>query len=102
MITRKQYMENSSELFNEYYAQFITEATEQFILNNIGMKKLEASKCENLNDVDKMSNGSNNTWIWDSTPINNSLLKDAGENSSLSTHTCVGKVCAKKLLTNDK
>lgn len=106
-ITRKEYMENSSELFNAYYSQFITQATTDFILRNIGMEKLRSSKCEHLNDLYKHSNNGAGGWIWDCTPINLDLARELGEVSagylpSPAFHTCVGKVCAKNLLNAEK
>ncbi len=97
IITRAQYMENSSELHHDYYFQFVTEATKQFVLNRIGMAKLLASTDGHLNDTATMESG---RWIWDSSPINTALLKEAGEQNTPSTHTCVGKAAARWLIDN--
>ena len=102
-ITRAEYMNSSGELFNAYYGQFILPETESFILSRIGLKKLMKSRDEHFNDIIKHSNGGAGGWIWDHTPININLAREAGEISprgmgSQSTHTCVGKVCARQLL----
>ena len=101
LITREEYMKNSTNLHHEYYSQFITESTIAFIRERIGIKKLRSSKCEHLNDLYKMSQGDAGTWIWDSTPINMQLAHEAKEGNSMSTHTCVGKACAKKFLSGE-
>ena len=102
MITRAEYM-NNSELFNEYYGQFILPETRYFIISAIGMEKLLKSKDKHFNDIIKHSNGGAGGWVWDFTPFNLQLARELGEVSkngtgSMSTHTCVGKVCARRLL----
>jgi len=104
MITRDQYMENSSELHQEYYLQFATESTFQFIRSSIGLNKLRASKDKYFNDIIKHSNGGSGGWIWDSSPCNLQLMREIGEVGekslpSKSTRTCVGKAAARKLLS---
>jgi hypothetical protein len=103
MITRKQYMENSSELFNAYYAQFVTESTLSFVKSNVGMKLLKKSKDKHLNDIIQHSNGGAGGWIWDHSPINLELARQLGEvgercTGSMATHTCIGKEAARQLL----
>ena len=102
MITRKDYMKNSSALFNDYYAQFITDSTIDFIESNIGIDKLLTSKDKYLNDLYNHSRGGAGSWIWDSTPFNRTLLKALGESNSQSTATCIGKVCARILIAEHK
>ncbi|MCP4485389.1 MAG: hypothetical protein GY823_12645, partial [Flavobacteriaceae bacterium] len=99
-ITRNQYMKNSSELHDDYYSQFVTNETIQFISLNIGVDKLRKSKCEHFNDVVRMVQ---NSWIWDKSPINMKLARDLKEISrnalpSPSTRTCIGKAAARMLL----
>ena len=106
-ITRKEYMENSGELFSDYYGQFITHATEMFILNHIGLEKLKTSKDEHFNDIIKHSRGGAGDWVWDYTPFNLELARELGEVSerglgSASTHTCIGKEAARRLLELEK
>ena len=107
MITRKDYMNNSSELHHEYYSQFVTESTLSFIKDNIGIDKLKTSKDKHLNDLYSHSNGGAGGWIWDYAPINLQLARELGEVSpnglgSQSTHTCIAKAAAKILLAESK
>lgn len=100
MITRKQYMANSSELFHDYYSQFITESSTNYIKSSFTLEQLKASTDGHLNDVCKMSNGGAGNWTWDFTPMNIELAREAGEISergmpSDSCKTCVGKSAAR-------
>jgi hypothetical protein len=107
-ITRDDYMSNGDALemndpkrwenHCDYYAQFITPATEAFILSHVGLKKLKTSKDKYFNDIIKHSNGGAGGWIWDRTPFNTTLARELGENLSMSTHTCIGKEAARRLL----
>jgi hypothetical protein len=106
-ITRKEYMKNSSELFDAYYGQFINHSTEMFVLGQIGIEKLKSSKDEHFNDIIKHSNGGAGGWIWDHTPFNLELAYELGEVTrgylaAPSTHTCIGKTAARRLLNNLK
>ena len=102
MITRKEYMIDSSNLFHAYFLQFATKRTYDFINNEIGIDKLKTSKDEHLNDLYKHSNGGAGSWIWDFAPINETLVCEAGDNMSQSTHTCVAKSVARELLNQNK
>lgn len=102
-ITREKYMNNSSELHHDYYLQFGTEATKQYIFNSLTIEKIKnalENGDEHLNKIkipyDNM--GSGGSWWWDDAPINVNLLKELGENNSRSTHTCVAKAVAKMLV----
>lgn len=101
MITRKQYLSDSSNLHHDYYAQFVTEETKSFVLTRIGMEKLLASKDGHLNDTAIMGS---NGWVWDHSPMDNAKARQAGEmregyRASQSCHTCVGKAAARILLS---
>lgn len=105
MITRAQYMENYSELHNAYYLQFATASTFQFVRSSIGIDKLKTSKDKYFNDIIK--HGPFGGWIWDSSPVNSTLMKELGEIGerslpSKSTHTCVGKAAARHLLNEEQ
>jgi len=99
-ITRTEYMENSSELHHAYYSQFVTPQTIAFVKSRIGLKRLQASTCEHLNDVVKWEQGGR-TWLWDRSPINSTLAKELGEGNSQTTRTCVGKAAARIILENE-
>jgi hypothetical protein len=97
-------MENSSELHQDYYLQFATEATFNFVRTQIGLEKLRKSKDKYFNDVIRMPGHADSTWIWDSSPYNLQLMRELGEVGersipSKSTRTCVGKAAARKLLS---
>ena len=98
MITREHYIENPSELHHEYYLQFSTKQSYDFVRENIGLEKLQSSKDKYFNDIIKHSHGGRGGWIWDSTPVNCSLMKELWETNSISTHTCVGKAVAREIL----
>lgn len=103
MITRKEYMANSAELYHAYFLQFATEETKRFVLERIGMDKLLRSTCPYLNDIVKHSGGSAGSWVWDYSPCNVTLMREVGEVSkrclpSPSMRTCVGKAVARELI----
>ena len=103
MITHKEYMANSAELHHAYYLQFATEATKRFVLERIGMDKLLRSTCPHLNDIVKHSRGGAGSWVWDYSPCNVTLMREAGAVSigylpSPAMCTCVGKAAAKELI----
>ena len=98
LMTRKQYMENSSENFRAYYGQFVTQSAIDFVKRNIGIKKLKESKDPHFNDIIKHSNGGAGGWIWDHTPFNIELARKLGECNSMATHTCIGKEAARQIL----
>ena len=107
MITRQDYMKNSSELHHAYYMQFVTEETKRFVLNRIGMNKLIRSDCKHFNDIIKHSNNGLGGWIWDYSPVNMELVYQLNETKigclpSLSFYTCVGKACARWLVEQHK
>lgn len=105
MITRKEYMENSSELHHDYYAQFVTEATKQFVLSHIGIDRLLASTDDHLNDIEVPRYEGGIYWLWGRAPVNVALAKQAGEcvaNPTPSCCTCVGKAAAKILIEEHK
>lgn len=105
-ITRAEYMNNSKELHHEYYLQFATKETSDFILRSLAVYKIKEALDngdEHLNKIKIPFNnmGSGGGWWWDNAPINMQLLKELGESNSPSTHTCVGKAVA-KMLVNQK
>lgn len=108
LITRQQYMQNSSELHHNYWAQFVTDATIEFVKTRIGIKKLLTSNDGGLfNDIIKHSNNGAGGWVWDSSPYNRQAMIEAGEISencgpSRSACTCTGKAAAKILIEQHK
>lgn len=105
MITREQYLANGSELHQDYFLQFATESTFQFVRYSIGIEKLKTSKDKYFNDIIRLPGTADATWIWDSSPMNLALARELGEVGqkylpSKSTRTCVGKAAARKLLND--
>lgn len=107
-ITRKEYMNNSSELHHKYYEQFVTEETKKFILRSLSVEDIKNALeggDKHLNEIkipyNNMSRGGG--WWWDDAPINIDLWKKANEyegkriRPSMSTRTCVAKAAAKML-----
>ena len=100
-ILRSEYIEDASNLHHAYFSQFVTESTRRFVISHIGLKRLQASKDEHLNDVVKWEQGGR-TWLWDRTPINSALAKELGEGRSMASRCCVGKACARMLLEENQ
>lgn len=106
IITRTQYLNDSSNLHQAYYSQFVTPATVEYVKRRIGIEKLKSSKCEHFNDLGyKHSQGGAGTWIWDFAPVNIAAMIDAGECSgygpSYSSITCTAKACARMILESN-
>lgn len=109
-ITRKEYMQNSSELHHDYHAQFVTENTKKFVLRSLSVDDIKNA----LDNGDKHLNGLkipyNNMsrcggWWWDDAPYNLNLMREMGAVSnralpSMATRTCVGKAAA-RILVNE-
>lgn len=102
LITRSEYMQNSSELHHAYFLQFATENTKLFILSSLkieDIKKAIENGDVHLNKLkipyNNMSRGG--SWWWDGTPINYELISLAGESVSKSVRTCIGKAMAREL-----
>ena len=104
-ITRKEYMDNSSELHHAYHLQFATEHTKKYVLSELTIEQIKESLDEgdeHLNEIKIPFNnmGIGGGWWWDFAPINTTLLKELGGTNSHSTHTCVAKAIAKELTKN--
>lgn len=101
--TRKQYM-NKECTHHEFYAQFVTDETNRFILNSLTVEQIKSaldSGDEHLNEIKIPYNnmGSGGKWWWDDSPLNLQLARELGAVSqgcspSQSTRTCVGKAAA--------
>ncbi len=102
-------MENSGELHQQYYKQFVTNCTIEWVKNNIGIDKIIVSKDFHFNDLGYSHRYSHtlktSTWIWDNAPVNVDRMRECGEchtNPSLGARTCVAKQAARKLLEQYK
>ena len=104
LITRTDYMSDSSNLHRTYYGQFVTESTKLFVVSRIGLDILRSSSCPHFNDVIR-HNGPHN-WVWDYAPVDSTKMRECGEigqNSlpSWSSITCVAKEAARQLLEEE-
>lgn len=107
MITRDEYMSNSNELHQAYFAQFVTEGTKAFVLRSLSVeaiKKALAEGDEHLNKIKIPYNhmGRGGGWWWDDAPINLTLARKLGEVSKNGdgapcTYTCIAKAAARML-----
>lgn len=108
IITRKQYMDNSSELHHAYYSQFVTPETEKYVLKSVGLKKLLRSKDGHFNDLGiRHSLNGAGTWVWDFAPYNLQAMRDAGEVTrgylpSHSSVTCTAKAAARSIVERER
>lgn len=83
-ITRKEYMSDSSTKHHDYYSQFVTELTKQFILNSLTVEQIAKaieSGDKHLNEIKIPFNnmGSGGNWWWDGAPVNTTLARELGE-----------------------
>lgn len=94
MYTRKDYMNHVCD-HRQYYAQFVTLAVRSVVTNAIGLKVLQSSKDEHLNDIPLAK--------WDSiarvceTDMRRSL-KESKDFYSLGSGVCIAKEAARQLL----
>lgn len=90
MKTRKQYI-NGSCTHREYFAQFVTDSTINYVLNVMGEERL-LRHSENLSGIPLKE--------WDNMhlPINIKALKEAGDSYSLSVNVCIGKETARQII----
>lgn len=94
MITRAEYMENSSELHESYYGQFVTEEIKKLVISTFGILNLVSS----LKEDKYMNNLSLEKWdilvgflpsyVW-------AGLKNVGDNRSLGNGVCILKAGAR-------
>jgi len=97
LITRSQYMENSSELHEKYYGQFVNRQILNLVENAFGFELLQKSlkKDKNLNNIELR--------LWDnlSSSVNHlstNSRKMAEEGNSISTGVCIAKAAARMIV----
>lgn len=93
-FTRKDYMDRQCT-HQEYFVQFVTPATRAAVVAQIGKERLrnvDLTKDPYLNRIPLV--------MWDRLvlPLPTHMLKEAGENFSLSTKVCIAKAAAVQLL----
>ena len=99
MITRKDYLENSTRLHHDYYSQFVTPQIISYVVRKIDSYKLFACADQiYFNDISLNS--------WDRLEpslklmVSLTLLKETEEVWSLSTAVCIAKAAARIYLEN--
>lgn len=107
MLTRQDYMKDSSKLHRQYFAQFVDDTIKKEVLESIGIDRIKASKDEHLNDIpmhlwDRMTGFafSGSQMIRKPYSIRKELhdkLKETGEGVSCAGLVCIYKECAKQI-----
>jgi hypothetical protein len=98
MITRTAYLATGGrQAHQDYYAQFITAAHKNRILQTIGLDRLQKSKDHYFNDIPLA--------LWDkiSEPVpaeSAKLLKECGDYPTLAGAVCITKECARRMLAS--
>lgn len=117
MITREDYMKDSSNLHRAFYAQFVNDGVKQRILNKWTVKQLKKAhqEDEHFNNLPMKVWDLMGGFVWrvirgeqiatmqprtaaDILPVNATLLKEAGEGVSNSTMVCVYKEAAREII----
>lgn len=117
MITRQDYMKDSSNLHRKYWAQFVNDNVKRYLLSSISKEELLKSTDPHLNDI-KLARWdalggfafSNTTGAIlrkpqttaDIEPIEYKLLKEAGEGLSSSAIVCIYKEAARQIIEEAK
>lgn len=95
MITRSEYLENSKELHEEYYGQFVTDGIINIVIRRFGIEELKLvyGADKNFNQIPLGQ--------WDS--LTNCLpsyvnagLKNVGDYKSLAVYVCILKAAARQ------
>jgi hypothetical protein len=100
MITRKQYMDNSRELHEAYFSQFVHKGILSFVSNQFPdkAKLVESFKADNSFNAIPLGYWDNMTGYIEAT-VSQQLLKKTGEGAlCLSTGVCIAKAAARMLV----
>ena len=94
MITRSEYMENSSELHEKYYSQFVTDYIIKRVVDAFGIDRLKSAyeKEKYFNEIPL------NSWdiLTGTLPSYvNAGLKNVGDYGTLANHVCILKAAAR-------
>ena len=111
IITRQDYMKDSSNMHRKYYGQFVNENVKRTLLFTISKAELLSSKDEHLNDISMRK--------WDALggfafrgsemimkptsiePVDIKLIREAGEGVSASTMVCIYKEAARQIIEEE-
>lgn len=105
-FTRADYMAKRCT-HREYYGQFVSQYVRDLVRDRVGMARLLSSRDEHLNDIPLS--------VWDSFWVRHadggmyiqlpfavvSLIKEAGEDFSASTGTCILKEAARQVIEQE-
>lgn len=103
IITRAEYLANSSQLHDKYYSQFVTPYIKDLIISRVGLKTLLASRDKNLNDIPLAS--------WDGVASQNicklssvhELSRQTKEGGvTLAMGVCIAKAAARIIIKENK
>lgn len=114
MITRKEYMDNGTKIFQQYFEtsrkdyeekssensrqywnQFVNDSIINIVRSSIGGDNIKNSVDQHFNDIPLQK--------WDvlapsiNQCVSRKLLKDTGESLALSTSVCIAKAAARKI-----
>ena len=92
IITRKDYMDGTCS-HQEYYAQFVTPAIKERVLDIITLKSLLASRDEHFNDIQLHR--------WDKIKVTADIeksLKVAEDFATLAVMACISKEAARQII----
>lgn len=101
MITRKEYLSNSRELFHEYYGQFVTKGLINLVRDVFGTAKLIKAYQEdkNLNNIPLEE--------WDRIPVDcfiniDKYRESSGGHYALVDAVCIAKTAAKQIVFEER
>lgn len=104
MITRKDYMKDSTNLHHDYYMQFVNENVYNTVVNHFTKRQIAIIRRHyrinnDINCIDGIT-----LELWDFCIILNlvspGLLEEMGENRSMSTNICIAKATMRYFLDN--
>lgn len=110
MLTRNDYMKDSSNLHRAYYGQFVNEQVKNAVLQFIGKDALLKSKDEHLNDIPLKKWDALGGFAFSNTtgemlhkpatiePVEIAKLREAGEGVSSATLVCIYKEAARQIM----
>lgn len=119
MITRKQYLQDSSNLHRQYFGQFVNEGVKQKVLSHFTVEDLKQSLAQddhfNSNITPLKTWDLMGGFVWriirgqqvavlkpissfEMLPIDYGLLKKVGEGFSSSTSVCIYKEAARQIV----
>lgn len=90
---------DGSVTHQDYYSQFVTPKISALVVGEIGMKRLQASKDQHLNDIEL------EIWDWIGLQFRAEVspkLKEAGDFVSMAGLVCIAKSAARHVLKENE